>query len=234
MSDRPAIVTGASSGIGREIAIALAGAGCVVVATGRDIDRLEETAQSVPQGMWVLAGDLEDADFRHDLIATAKEVEVFGLPVLVNSAGVASFGPTSEVTPGSLEVQLRINLLTPMLLCQEILPWMLERGGGDMVNIGSIASVHPFPQAAGYVASKFGLLGFTRSLANEYRKDGIRMLSMLPGSVRSEFWLDQPYSPPVEEMLPPIAVGEAVRDAVMAPRDRFFDEIRLMPPNGIL
>lgn len=234
MSLRPAIVTGGSSGIGREIAVALAGAGCAVLITGRNIDRLEETAQMMPQGMWVTAGDVCDASFQESLIDAAKGIDAGGLPILVNAAGIAQFGPTAEVTPESLRAQIETNLLTPMQLCRLAIPWMLERGGGDIVNVGSIASIHPFPMAAGYVASKSGLLGFTRSISNEYRKDGIRTLSILPGSVRSELWLNQPASPPKELMLPPIAVGEAVRDAVMAPRDRFFDEILLMPPNGIL
>jgi len=234
LSLRPAIVTGGSSGIGREIAVALAGSGCGVIVTGRNLDRLEETAQMVSQGMWVTAGEITDPEFQAGLIESAREIDATGLPILVNAAGIAEFGATAEVSAESLQRQIEINLLAAMQLCRLVLPWMLEAGGGDIVNVGSIASVHPFPGAAGYVASKAGLLAFTRSLANEYRKDGIRTLSILPGSVRSEFWLDKPSSPPKELMLPPIAVGEAVRDAVQAPRDRSFDEILLMPPNGIL
>lgn len=233
MSQRPAIVTGGSSGIGREIAIALASAGCAVLITGRDIDRLEETAQAVPQGMWVTAGDINDPEFRAGLVDAAEATGAEGLPVLVNAAGVATFGPTADLPPSAIRNLIETNLLTPIFLTQLALPWMLEAGGGDIVNVGSIASIQPFAEAAGYVASKYGLLGFTRSIANEHRKAGIRTLSILPGSVRTELWLDQPFAPPKELMLPPIAVGEAVRDAVMAPRDRFFDEILLMPPNGI-
>lgn len=231
---RPAIVTGASSGIGREAAILFSEAGCSVLLVARRKEKLEEVADLCGNGAWIVSGDLRDAAFCHEVIEAGKAIEGDGLPILINAAGTASFGPTHEMLVEKIDEQLDINLKAAILLCREAIPWLQAKGGGDILNVGSIASVNPFGQAGAYVASKFGLLGFTKSLSNEYRKEGIRVTALLPGSTDTELWLSQSFSPAKEGMLSARAVGEAIRDAVLAPRDRSFDEILLMPPMGIL
>ena len=235
MSDaRPAIVTGASSGIGREAAILLSEAGCSVLLVARRKEKLEEVGDLCANGAWILAGDLRDSGFCHEVIEAGKTVDGDGLPILVNAAGVASFGATHEMSVETIEEQIDTNLKAAILLCREAIPWMRAKGGGDILNVGSIASVNPFAQAGAYVASKFGLLGFTKSLSNEYRKEGIRVTALLPGSTDTELWQTQSFSPPKESMLSARAIGEAIRDAVLSSRDRSFDEILLMPPHGVL
>jgi short-subunit dehydrogenase len=234
MSARPALVTGASSGIGREAAILLSRAGCVLLLTGRRFEALEETARQCEGGATVFAGDLADPGFAAELAAEAAQAAAGGLPILVNAAGCAHFGPTHEMEAGRVREQLLVNLLAPIQLVQAMLPWMLPRGGGDIVNVASVAAVHAFPQAAGYVASKHGLLGFSRSLAAEYRERGLRVTTILPGSTDTPLWSVQSFRPEASDMLPVSAVAEAICDAALAPRDRSYDEIRLMPPKGIL
>lgn len=231
---RPAIVTGASSGIGRETAVLLGEAGCAVLLVARRKEKLEAVAELCAGGAWILAGDLSEEAFCHEVIEAGKAVEGNSLPILVNAAGVAAFGPTHEMPVEEIDRQLDVNLRAAVLLCREAIPWLRAKGGGDILNVGSIASVNPFGQAGAYVASKFGLLGFTKSLSNEYRKEGIRVTALLPGSTDTELWQSQSFSPPKEAMLSARAVAEAIRDAVLAPRDRSFDEILLMPPMGIL
>lgn len=231
---RPTIVTGASSGIGRETAILLSEAGCSVLLVARRKEKLEEVADLCAGGAWILAGDLREASFCHEVIEAGKTVEGDGLPILVNAAGSATFGATHEMAVERIDEQLEVNLRASILLCREAIPWLFEKSGGDILNVGSIASVSPFAQAGAYVASKYGLLGFTKSLSNEYRKEGIRVTALLPGATNTTLWEGQPFVPPKEAMISARAVGEAIRDAVLAPRDRSFDEILLMPPMGIL
>jgi short-subunit dehydrogenase len=134
----------------------------------------------------------------------------------------------------TLDELINLNLTSVIRTCKAAIPWMLERGGGDIVNVCSIASIHPFGQAGAYVSAKAGLLGFTKSLSSEYRSQGIRVAAVLPGSTDTPLWDSQTFSPDRKEMLSPEAVAEAIRDVVLAPRDRSFDEIVLMPPKGIL
>jgi NAD(P)-dependent dehydrogenase (short-subunit alcohol dehydrogenase family) len=111
---------------------------------------------------------------------------------------------------------------------------MLETGGGRIINVLSIASLHAFPSSAAYVASKFGALGLTRSLAAEYRDKGIRMTALLPGSTDTPLWKRQAWSPEPSDMLKPADVGAAIADIITSPLEASYDEVVLLPPKGIL
>lgn len=234
MTDRPAIVAGASSGIGREAAIALSKAGCSVVLAARRKASLEEVARACPGETRVECGDVTSSVDVARMIAAASGLSSRGLPIVVYAAGLASFGPTDEVSEQSIRDQIEVNLTSAILFAKASLPWLLSAGGGDVALVGSIASTQPFPSAAGYVASKFGLLGFCRSLREEYRARGIRVSAILPGSTDTPLWDAQGQTPEWRDMLGARAVAEAICGAVLAPRDRSFDEILIMPPKGIL
>ena len=234
MTERPAIVAGASSGIGRETAIALSEAGCSVVLAARRRASLEEVARACPGKTHVECGDVTSSVDVARMIAAASGFSSNGPPIVVYAAGRASFGPTDEVSEQSIRDQIEVNLTSAILFAKASLPWLLSAGGGDVALIGSIASIQPFPGAAGYVASKFGLLGFCRSLREEYRARGIRVSAILPGSTDTPLWDAQAQTPERRDMLGARAVAEAIRDAVLAPKDRSFDEILIMPPKGIL
>jgi NAD(P)-dependent dehydrogenase (short-subunit alcohol dehydrogenase family) len=125
-------------------------------------------------------------------------------------------------------------MIGPMQLCKFAIPWMLRAGGGHIVNVLSIAATHPFSGAAAYCASKAGLHMFGKALAAEYRGRGIRVTSLLPGSTDTPLWDKQSFQPSREDMLPARAVAECIRDVILSPPDRSYDEIVLMPPKGIL
>jgi NAD(P)-dependent dehydrogenase (short-subunit alcohol dehydrogenase family) len=180
-------VTGARRGIGAAIAEALLTAGARVVVCGRDGAQVEAAVAGL-RGRGLaraegFAGELGSADGRTALLAVAGDVDV-----LVNNAGgFLRAATTLESTQQEWEEQLRANLTLPFLLCQAVLAGMVARGWGRIVNIGSVTATAPqLGNAAGYVAAKSGLVGFTRQLALEVAGTGVTANVVNPGTVGTE------------------------------------------------
>ena len=231
------IVTGASSGIGRQTALILAGHGMELVLIARRESALREVAAECRErgaaAADLIALDLRDADSSAAAIS-AGLTGAWSSLALVNVAGVAAFGSFPDMPLEVIEEQIEINLVVPIRLCHRILPHMLAAGGGQIVNVLSIAATHPFPGAEAYCSSKAGLLAFSRSLAAGHRRQGLRVSCVLPGSVDSPLWEGKEWSPPPGDMLSAQAVAETVAAIVMTPADRNLDEIIVMPPKSIL
>lgn len=221
------VITGASSGIGAATARLLADHRMILV--GRNRERLEAVANET-NGRAVVA-DLTDLA---GLEAVAQSVShESGERVIVHAAGVAQFGSSAEMPWDTIQSQLDINLVAPLRLTHRLLPWLLT-GSGQVVNVLSIAATQTFPGAAGYCASKTGLLAAMRSLSAEYRKEGLRITNVIPGATDTPLWDGGSFVPDRTEMLSAEAVAACIADVVRAPSDRNFDEITLMPPKGIL
>jgi NAD(P)-dependent dehydrogenase (short-subunit alcohol dehydrogenase family) len=234
---RRVVLTGASSGIGRESAVLLARVGCELVLAARRADPLEEAADACRAEGGIARAfvcDVSDPRQCEALVAVAREMEGDAQPVLVNAAGTAEFGDTATMSLEAIDEQIGSNLLGAIYLSRAILPWMLEGGEGQIVNVSSVAAVHAFPGAGAYCAAKAGLLMFGRSLAAEYRAQGVRVSALLPGSVDTPLWDGKSFIPERTDMLTPLAVAETVRDLVLLPPDRSVDEVLLMPRKGIL
>jgi NAD(P)-dependent dehydrogenase (short-subunit alcohol dehydrogenase family) len=231
-----ALVTGASRGIGRSVALALARRGHAVALAARTAPALAAVAAEVEAaGGRSLAVAADVADEAQAEAMVARALERFGrLDALVNAAGVGSFGPTAELTLVEWERQLRVNLTGTFLACRAALRPMLAQRSGQIVNILSIASKVAFPGAAAYCASKWGALGFTRVLAEEVRRQGIRVTAFCPGSVETPFWEGIEAHPDFARMLRPEDVAEAVAFILEQPPGIVTDEIVVMPPEGIL
>lgn len=235
MSLRWAVVTGAGSGIGRATAVSLAEGGWRLVLAGRREGPLRESADLCRD-----AGAPEvsvrpcDVRLQRDCENLSQAVPDGARLALVNAAGVASFGPVSQMAPDRIESQIDTNLLGTIWATRAILPKMLEFGQGDIVNVLSIAASTPLPGAEVYSASKAGVLAFGRSLALTVRKQGVRVVAILPGATDTPLWDPSSGMPPREDMLPAGAVAEVIRSAIDSPRDRSLDEIVVMPPKGIL
>lgn len=232
------LVTGASSGIGRETAKLLAQAGCEMVLGARRSSLLENLAAELrdlgsPQVLPITVDVSKPGDVR-DFVASAHEGSADARPALVNVAGLAEFGPFHEQSTEDLVAQVQVNLVGPMLACRDVLPWMLEAGGGDIVNVLSITSELVFAGTGAYSASKSGLRMLGRVLAAEYRRKGVRVTNILPGAVDTPIWEGKSFVPPKKDMLPVEAVARTIADVVLAPLDRSYDEITIMPPKGVL
>jgi NAD(P)-dependent dehydrogenase (short-subunit alcohol dehydrogenase family) len=188
LTDRVVLITGASSGLGVQMAGAAARAGARVVLAARRRDRLQEVAGTI-EGADFVAADVAVAEDRRRLIDTV--VERFGrLDALVNNAGVSQTGPALRQTGSDFARVLEVNLVAPFeLSCLAVAAMRNNRGGGgSIVNVASVMalrSVDPFPDAA-YVASKAGLVGLTRELASQWGRHGVRVNALAPGFFASE------------------------------------------------
>ena len=215
LAGRSALVTGASRGIGLAIAVALTAAGARVAMVARTRAALEEAARKV--GGHPIAADV---GFPPDVERLAAEATAFAggeVPdILVNAAGAFRLAPIPAVTPDEFEQQLRVNVLAPFLVIRALLPGMLARGSGHIINVGSVAGRHAMPGNAAYGASKFGLRGFHEVLALEVRDTGVRATLVEPAATDTPLWdaLDPDSRadlPSRSQMLKPAEVASAVR-----------------------
>jgi NAD(P)-dependent dehydrogenase (short-subunit alcohol dehydrogenase family) len=183
---RSAVVTGATSGIGRAAALALGDAGWWVLAGGRDPARGAEVAAALAEraGGEFAAADLADDGAAERLVARA--VEVTGrLDLVVYSAGTHFLAPVDGTDPADYDRLLAVNLRGAVLLARAAVPAMRASGGGVIVNVSSEAGLVAVPGQAAYNISKAGLLMLTRSIAVDHAGDGIRAVSVCPGTTRT-------------------------------------------------
>jgi short-subunit dehydrogenase len=187
---RTALVTGASSGIGRAFAWGLAGRGIAVVAVARRGDRLADLAAELQTAcgvtVEVLEADLTDADQRASVEARLAD-RARPVDVLVNNAGFGTQGRFAELPVDREEEEIRLNVLAVVRLTHAVLPGMIERGDGGLVNVSSIAGHQPIPLWATYSATKAYVTTFSRALTAELAGTGVRVVTVMPGFTYSEF-----------------------------------------------
>jgi NAD(P)-dependent dehydrogenase (short-subunit alcohol dehydrogenase family) len=180
LTGRTAVVTGGSSGIGAEMARALAGAGAKVVLIARDPERLAKAADELGAA-WVQADLAERSEIEH---AGDAAQAPFGPPdILVNCAGVNLRPPLSELAAADWDLTLAVNLTAPFLLGQRFGPGMAARGWGRIINVTSQQAHRAFGNSGGYGASKAGLSGLTRSQSEAWASSGVCCNSVCPGFV---------------------------------------------------
>ena len=183
-----ALVTGASSGIGREIACALAEAGAAVVLVARRAQQLaaaQREVEAVGGRAATLTADLANGAA---LLATAERASsFFGAPdIVVNAAGINIRKPMLEVTRADWDAILAINLTAPFFLAQALAPAMIAKGWGRIINIASLQSVRAFPMGAPYGASKGGIAQLTRAQAEAWSRHGVNTNAIAPGFFATE------------------------------------------------
>lgn len=185
-----AIVTGASSGIGRELALELARQGAQLVVTARRGERLEQLVDEIRAAgspAFAVVGDITDKSLRQTLLDAARS-QLAGLDLLINNAGVGAIGPFAEADAGRLARIMDVNFFAPAELIRSALP--LLRGGRKplIANISSVLGHRAVPKKSEYCASKFALHGFSDSLRAELAADGIDVLLVSPSTTQSEFF----------------------------------------------
>jgi NAD(P)-dependent dehydrogenase (short-subunit alcohol dehydrogenase family) len=190
LQGKVAMVTGSTRGIGRAIAEALIDEEVSVVICSRrqgDVDRTVAECQKLGKGKVAgIACDVREYRQVQRLMDFALR-ELGGVDILVNNAGVAHTVSVADLKPTEWEEIIATNLTGVFYCCHEVIPHMRTRGGGYIINIGSLAGANAHPMMAAYNASKFGLLGFSEALFQEVRYDGIRVSHIMPGSVETDF-----------------------------------------------
>ena len=227
---RVALVTGGTRGIGEAIARRLVDEGFAVFISGRTEESVRGALDRFAREQVAIRGFAADARQEADQKRLVESVARDGgrLDVLVNNAGLGHFAAVDQLTPDQFREVLETNLFGVYYAVHYAAPLMKKNGGGFIVNIASLASVNPFAGGAAYNASKFGLLGFSEAAMLDLRHDGIRMASVLPGSVATEF--GHPSSGRESSwMLQPADIAEAVADLVRFPDRAIPSRIDLRP-----
>lgn len=213
-----ALVTGASRGIGRAIALTLAEAGADVAITARKESELKELAgkiQGIGRRAPVFPADLLRPDDVRAL-AEAVESEFNRVDILINNAGVAILRPMLELSEKEFEETIELNLTSVFRLTRLLLPGMLQRRRGHIVMIASTAALRGFAGGTAYVAAKFGLNGFAQSLFYETRSSNVRVTTIYPSSVNTEMMRQSGLAGNEERMIQPVDIARAVVAALQA------------------
>ena len=192
LSGKNALVTGAGKGIGRAIAIALAKEGVHVALLARSASDLQAVADEVEdEGVkaTIITADVSDINSVNKAVNDA--ISTLGdLDILVNNAGTASFGNFMDLDPAEWERIIKVNLLGVYYTTRAVLPSMIERKTGDIINISSTAGQRGAALTSAYSASKFGVIGLSESLMQEVRKHNIRVTTLTPSTVATDLAIE--------------------------------------------
>lgn len=228
LDGKVALITGANRGIGLAIAHRLGALGASVSISARDRNRLEAVARELQSSTKVAAipADLTRTDEVAALVSKTEQA-LGPVDILVNNAGVGTFSPIQDASESDWDTMLDTNLKAVFLLMKAVAPGMIRRRSGHIVNIASLAGKNAIPGGAIYCASKWGLLGLTRSAAEDLRAHGIRVSAICPGSVATDFSPHGKKDP--AKMLQPEDVAHALETLVTQAPQSFISEIDLRP-----
>jgi NADP-dependent 3-hydroxy acid dehydrogenase YdfG len=224
-----ALVTGGSRGIGRAIALKLASLGADVAICGRDAAKLKETESELREQGARTAAVIADVTKAAEITRLVEQVqtELGPIGLLVNNAGLGIFGPVHEKSEEEWDRLVDTNLKSVFLVSRAVIPGMIERGGGDVINISSLAGKSVFAGGGIYCASKWGLQGLSGCMAEELRDHGIRVSTVCPGSVATEFSGRGPKD--ASKVLKPEDVAHAVAMIATQGEQSFLSEVQLRP-----
>ena len=228
------LVTGATQGIGRATAVAFGRAGSRVGVCARTADAVDALVSELhAEGIEAAGAAADVADPEQVRPAVAQVVAQLGeIGVLVNNAGVLIARPFEELTLEDWDVTMATNLRSLYLVTREVLPAMRRRREGTIVNVASLAGRNGFVGGTAYAASKHAVLGFARSLMLEVRQDGVRVVTVCPGSVDTGLIRDQPMlRTNRERILQPEDVAETILHAVRLPGRALVSELDVRPTN---
>ncbi|UWY28315.1 3-ketoacyl-ACP reductase [Flavobacterium sp. TR2] len=192
LKNKNALITGAGKGIGKAVAIALAKEGVnliLVSRTQKDIEQLADEASNLGVKALALSADVSDINSINKAVEKAL-AEFKHIDILINSAGIASFGKFLELEPEAWERIIQVNLMGTYYTTRAVIPNMIERQTGDIINISSTAGLNGNALTSAYSASKFAVLGLTDSLMQEMRKHNIRVTALTPSTVATDMAKD--------------------------------------------
>ncbi len=237
---RCALITGASSGIGKATALAFASSGIDVVLVSRNLDKLAAVVEAVQDtGVKAKAYALDlgnVCEVQEQISAIAQDVKSIGsnIDILVNNVGMGYTAYLSETSLSDWQRVIDLNLTGVFQCIMGILPGMRDAGAGTIINIVSIAGKQAFSNWGAYCVSKAGLMALSQTLAIEERKHGIRVTAICPGAVNTGLWDTLNADFDRSSMLSPEIVAQSILYTAMLPREVVVDELTLMPSAGVL
>ncbi len=230
-----ALITGAGQGIGLAIARALAAEGCDLVIAGRKQSTLDRAAKQLAKfrvQVLPVVCDVRDEDAVAGMVAASRK-KFRRLDILINNAGVANESlPVAKLPVEAWRQAIDTNLTGTFLVTKAALPLM--KRGGTIVNNLSVAAKTAFPNMAGYVAAKHGALGLTKTLREELRPKGIRVIALMLGAVDTDIWDSFWADAPRKKMISAETVARAVVDALRLPDNSTLEELVIRPTAGTL
>jgi 3-oxoacyl-[acyl-carrier protein] reductase len=229
-----ALVTGATQGIGRATALAFGRAGYRVGVCARTAAKVDELIAELRGEGIHTAGRAADVGNEADARAAVRHVsdELGPIDTLINNAGILIAKPIEELTLADWDATMATNLRSLFLVTREVLPEMRRRRRGAIVNVASLAGRSGFAGGTAYTASKHAVLGFSRSLMLEVRRDNIRVIAVCPGSVATGMLRDQPMlKADPNKILLPEDVAATILQAVRLPERALVSEIDIRPTN---
>lgn len=233
-----ALITGASSGIGRATALAFAKAGIDVALVSRSPDKLETVALAAREAgvqakVYTLdLAQVEQVKAQIDAIAQ----DFAPIEILINNAGIGYTKPLSETPLSDWQYVMNLNLTSVLQCIQGVLPAMRSQRRGTIINVASVAGQQPFPTWGAYNVSKAGLIAVSKTLAAEERSHGIRVVTICPGAVNTSLWDTDTVQVDLNRsaMLTPEIVAQSILHAAMMPEQAVIESVTLMPSAGTL
>lgn len=235
---RRALITGASSGIGRATALALSKAGIHLVLLGRSQDKLNDVAATTAsQGVEVQTFCLDLSQVDRVKAEMERIISQCGnIDVLINNAGIGYTGSLAEIPLHDWLYTLNLNLTSVFQCIQAVLPSMRDRNQGIIINIASIAAQQPFPGWGAYSVSKAGIVALSKTLAGEERANGIRVVTISPGAVNTPIWDTETVQADFDrsKMLTPDVIADTILHAIQMPAYAVVEEMTVTPSAGAL
>jgi short-subunit dehydrogenase len=233
-----AIITGASSGIGKATSLAFAQAGINVALVSRSLDSLEAVAQASAQKGVKAKSYVMDLSQLSKIPGTIQEIiaDFGGIDIIVNNAGMGYTNLLRETPLADWQQVIDLNLTSVFQCVQGVLPQMRERGQGTIINVASIAATQAFPGWGAYSVSKAALLSFSKVLGAEERSNGIRVMTILPGAVNTPIWDTSTVQADFDRtaMLTPDVVAQTILQAALLPAEAVIEEMTILPSAGTL
>jgi NADP-dependent 3-hydroxy acid dehydrogenase YdfG len=237
MLSKPTVwITGASSGIGAAIAGSFGTIECTVIVSGKTKNELQKVVQAITSIGGTAYAVLCDVRSEKSVLTAYRTIrkKVGPVDILVNNAGVTAFKSFNDSSIDEFDSIVNVNFRGYFLCTKVVLPEMLQRKQGHIINIHSVAARDTFTQSSVYAGSKAGALAMMRGLRAEVRKQGVRVIDILPGAVETKMWHEGVRKKYHEKMMQPEDVGEVVLSIFLQPGRVTTDEIVIRPVEGDL
>ena len=226
ISKKNAIVTGASTGLGKHLSIELSQNNYHVFLIARNIEKLEIVKENILDSGGDCSVFAADISNDNDIDKISEVVDkIAQIDVLVNNAGIGIFNKIENTSVDEWDKHISVNLRGSFLMSKMVVPNMKKNKSGKIVFINSVAGLHPYPYSSAYVASKFGLTGFSSSLREELRESNIKVLSYHPGAIDTPFWNNSKTDFPRKEMLSSKDVAESIVSSILAKKNIVHEQV---------